>query len=480
LVWNEKKIWSFSVLFSLTVNLVILVVLSLYWLSLHYTKTEEQPVVVELMEIPARREPLGEVSQSAELAELNPPQEMRDAQREEVPQVQSEIASEMQQKKEQVRIPKPPVELPTAENIVERTSPSGARLFNPGENIDVEENMKWQGVEAEATIKGQLEMAGQSSRLAHLAQEGMQRVESTVGETLATGELLPPTTGVERRSPFMKRPIAVVVENAPQARPQAGLGVADMVYEIMTEGGITRFLAVFSSESADAVGPVRSARPYFALKAKEHDAVFVHSGGSIEAYTYMRELALDHIDEMRNFQPFWRTKERQPPHNLYTSVTSLRQEAQKLGYNRPVRAASFAVFTSETNREGKEVPRVEIHYGGDYQVRFDFRSDGKQYYRFVNGEPHVDSGTGRQISCSTVIVQVAEHKAKDSEGRLEIRFVGQGSGWIFTGGKGMPIRWEKRNLREKTRFYYPDGEEVKISPGRLWIEIVDTRTKVVF
>jgi len=480
LVWDERRVWSFSLVFSLVVNLAVLAVVSIYWLSFHYTRPEEKPVVVELMEIPSTKKPVGTVHQTANVAELNPPAEMQKSELQEAPQVKSEIASEAQQRKEQVRVPKPPVDLPEAANIVEKTSPAGAKLFNPGEDIEVEESMKWQGVEAESTIKGQLEEAGQSSRLAHLAQEGMQRVESTVGETMATGELLPPTTGVEKRSPFTKRPIAVIVENAPQARPQAGLSRADIVYEIMAEGGITRFLAVFNSESAERVGPVRSARPYFALKAMEHDAIFVHSGGSVEAYTYMKELALDHIDEMNNFQPFWREKERRPPHNLYTSVVSLRQEAQKLGYNRPVRSPGFGVASSSGMLAGKPASTLEIRYAGDYQVKFAFDAGKKEYYRFINERPHMDSSTNAQISCSTVIVQVTEHVVKDEEGRLEIRFVGEGQGWIFSEGKVLPIRWEKKNLRDKTKFYYDNGDEVRVNPGRVWVEIVDTKTKVVF
>ncbi|MGQ9746409.1 MAG: DUF3048 domain-containing protein [Candidatus Caldatribacteriaceae bacterium] len=479
LVWDEKRIWSFSLLFSLLVNIALLGIVSIYWLSFHYVRPEEKPVVVELMEIPSQKKPVGKVSQNAELAELNPPMEVQKTETEQVPQVKSEIASEVVQRKEEVRVPKPPVDLPEAESIIERSSPSGARLFNPGENIKVEESMKWQGVESEATIKGQLEEGGRFSRLAHLAQEGMQRVESTVGETMATGELVPPTTGVEKRSPFTKRPIAVIVENTSQARPQAGLGRADIVYEILAEGGITRFLAIFSSEVADRVGPVRSARPYFALKAFEHDAIFVHSGGSVEAYTYMRELALDRIDEMKNFQPFWREKERRPPHNLYTSVVSLRQEAQKLGYNRPVKSSSFGVASTE-NLDGGTASTLKINYAFDYEVKFVFRGDDKQYYRFINGDPHLDESSNTQISCTTVLVQVAEHVVKDEEGRLEIRFVGQGTGWVFNGGKVLPVRWEKKNLRDKTRFYYENGEELRVSPGRMWVEVVDTRKRVVF
>ena len=479
--FNEKRIWSFSLLFSVVVNLALIAVISIYWLSFHYfPPLEEEPVVIELMEIPAPEEPVSEApSQEAEVAELNPLKEVEDKKAEIPPEVKSEIASEVQQKKEEVKIAKPPVDLPPAENIVKEASPSGAQNFNPGEEIDVPEDMTWQGVEAESTIKGKLEEAGSSTRLSHLAQEGLNKVESTVGETLATGEIAPPTSGVEKKSPFTKRPIAVIVENAPAARPQSGLSKADIVYEILAEGGITRFLAIFNSEPAEDVGPVRSARPYFVLKAAENDAIFVHSGGSVEAFTYLDMLAVDHIDEMKNFQPFWRTKDRRPPHNLYTSMASLRQEAQRLGYNKPVRVSGFLVGDLG-NPGGDSAPKLEINYAGDYQVGFVYLPDKNVYQRFINGAPHVDAAGGQVIQCSTIIVQIAEHQVKDEEGRLEIRFVGEGSGWVFRDGKVVPIRWKKNDLRDKTKFYFADGQELKISPGKVWIEVVDTRTKVVF
>jgi len=210
--FNEKRVWSFSLLFSIVINLVLVAVISIYWLSFHYFPLEEEePIVIELMEIPAPEQPVSEAPpQEAEVAELSPLKEVEDKKAELPPEVKSEIASEVQQKKEEVKIAKPPVDLPPAETIIKKASPSGAQDFNPGEEIDVPENMSWQGVEAESTIKGKLEEAGTSTRLSHLAQEGLKKVESTVGETLATGELSPPTSGVEKRSPFTKRPIAVM------------------------------------------------------------------------------------------------------------------------------------------------------------------------------------------------------------------------------------------------------------------------------
>lgn len=479
MIFNEKKVWSLSLLISLGVNLAVLAAVSLWWFSFRITRAEEEPIVVELMEIPAKEVPQGVTPQEIARAELKPPQSV-EAKEPLEPQVESELATQREQQKQQVRIPKPPIDLPKAENVLEQASPSGARIFTPGEELEVEEEMQWEGPEAEATIRGMLEEAGRSNLLAHLAQEGLATSEGMVGETLATGELVPPTATFERRSPFTRRPFAFAIENTPEARPQHGLGKASIVYEMLTEGGITRFLAVFQPGSAQRVGPIRSARPYFVLKAFEHDAVFVHSGGSVEAYTYLRELAVDHIDEQRSFRPFERLRDRRPPHNLYALFPSLLEEAQHLGLTRPVRSATFSVLPPEESPEGRDASRIEVQYTRNYRVQFSYDPGRKVYLRSINGQPHRDGESGGQISCGTVIVQVTEHKVKDAEGRMEIRFVGKGSGWMFLQGRAVPIVWEKKSLRDKTRFYLQNGKEAKVAPGSVWIEVIDSQEKVVF
>jgi len=478
---NEKKVWTFSLTLSVIINLVILAAISIYWLSIKYEPPlQDEPMVIQVLEIPSTRKPVTVAPvEEANIAELNP---LKDIQNQDVnnePQIQSEIATEVQQKKEQVTIPKPPIDLPDSEMISESGSPSGAKLVNPGENIDVPEDLKWQGVEAENTLKAQFERSGQSTRLARLAEEGAERIESTVGETLATGELAIPTGQVEKKSPFSKRPISVIIENAPAARPQAGLSKADIVYEIMAEGGITRFLAIYNEGVADNVGPVRSARPYFVMKAAEHNAIFAHAGGSVEAYVYMKEMNIDTIDEFKFFQAFWRSKDRKAPHNLYTSIANLRNQAQRLGYNKPVKGGGgFQIRTPQEALGTEDASQVEILYAGDYRVKYTWDPAQRIYRRYINGNPHVDSLNGKQITTPNLIIQITEQKVKDEEGRIEITFVGKGTGWILLDGKTAAIRWEKNSIGEKTNFYYADGRDLKINPGALWIEVVSTQNKV--
>lgn len=479
MVFNEKRVWSVSFVISVAINIAFLAVFSFWLLSIRVPKIEEKPVVVELMEIPAKEAPQDTTPREVTRAELRPPEELKTEESLQ-PQVQSELAAKAEAERQQVRLPKPPVDLPKVENPLGEAAPSGEKIFTPGEELEVEERMQWEGPEAEATLRGLFEEKGKSNLLADLAEEGLTRSEGLVGETLATGELTPPEGTFERRSPFTRRPFAFAIENTPQARPQYGLSRASVVYEMLTEGGITRFLAVFEPQSQGRVGPIRSARPYFVLKAFEHDAVLVHSGGSVEAYSYLQELAVDHIDEQKNFRPFERVRDRRPPHNLYALFPSLLQEAQLLGLARPVRSATFSVLPPGESPQGKDAPQVEIRYTRDYRVRFTYDPERRVYFRSINGEPHRDGETGLQLFCGTVVVQVAEHRVKDAEGRVEIRFIGKGSGWMFLGGKVVPITWEKKSMRDKTHFYLPDGKEARIAPGPVWVEVVDSQEKVVF
>ncbi len=121
-----------------------------------------------------------------------------------------------------------------------------------------------------------------------------------------------------------RRPLAVMIENSPAARPQSGLSQASVVYEAITEGGITRFLAIYLNGEPAVIGPVRSARPHFIYLAQEYDPVFVHCGESYEALQILaRNSPVRNLDQIKYGKPFWRSRKRPAPHNLYTSSARL-------------------------------------------------------------------------------------------------------------------------------------------------------------
>jgi len=161
-----------------------------------------------------------------------------------------------------------------------------------------------------------------------------------------------------------RRPLAVMIENAPAARPQSGLDRADVVYEILAEGAITRFLAIYLHGDTSEVGPVRSARPYYIERMLEYDAMYAYCGGSEAAKEMVRSERVAALDEFGiGRQAYWRTKDRKAPHNLYGDTNKLRQVGAKKGYEKIVRLPVFDFLAGDgENPGGITTDRLVINY----------------------------------------------------------------------------------------------------------------------
>lgn len=275
------------------------------------------------------------------------------------------------------------------------------------------------------------------------------------------------------------RPVVVTIDNFAPARPQSGLGAADLIYEIPAEGGITRFLALYFHGKAEKIGPIRSARPYLAALAQEWHGVFIHAGESPQAQTYFKKENLNHINEMFHPQGFWRDKSRKAPHNLYSSSENLWQEIAKKGWDQKTDIAAFPFRTKEEAfLEGLEAPQVTIHYPYGRVV---FKNDVTSglYQRFLGDKAQIDKETGEQLTAANIIVQETRIRTFDGEGRLEIDLVGEGKAWLFSGGRMIEGSWMKK-AGERTRYLDPAGNEFILQPGQTWIEIVSKGSKIEY
>ena len=128
------------------------------------------------------------------------------------------------------------------------------------------------------------------------------------------------------------RSIAVVIDNVGDAIPQTGLNDAAIVYEIIVEGGLTRFLAIFKGVNIDTIGPVRSARPYFLDYAMENDSIFTHFGYSARAENDIGKLKINNVNGLIDNNAFWRTDKKTAPHNALTSTEKILKQAKTYGY----------------------------------------------------------------------------------------------------------------------------------------------------
>lgn len=293
-----------------------------------------------------------------------------------------------------------------------------------------------------------------------------------------------PLTGLPAEAEMKQRPIMVMVENAPQARPQTGLDQADLVYEILAEGEITRFAAVFQSESPQAIGPVRSIRPYYVELGDGLDALIVHAGWSQDAMNMLAGRKLAHFDEVYgDGRYYWRDSKRKMPHNLYTSVELIREGAADKSF-RTLWNGPIVTFAKPESVEAAAVSnglqpavRAVIPYLHGYTVSYDYNAASGIYLRSMNGERHLDAASGRPLGGANVIVCFAEHKVVDNDGRRAVDVFGPGRGVLLQQGMKREVTWERKNGLLRV---YADGRELGWLPGQTWVQIVPIGTELQF
>ncbi|GAB6991848.1 DUF3048 domain-containing protein [Paenibacillus pini] len=282
-----------------------------------------------------------------------------------------------------------------------------------------------------------------------------------------------PLTGEPLDKPSNLRPLAVMVNNAPQARPQSGLTQADIVYEVLAEGGITRLVAIFQSKgTTEKLGPIRSIRPYLIDIGESYGGVLVHAGGSNDAYAILQQQHKEDLDEISNAGAYFvRDKSRKAPHNLYSDADRLRAGADKRNYKKEVPIPKYTFRTEDELPSGDDASSVDITFLlKNYKVTYAYDAASKQYQRSINGKSHIDLNTGQQLSAANVVVLGAKHKTLDDVGRLSVDVTSGGEAILFQRGKMIKGQWV-RTKNEAIRFV-KDGQEVPFYPGTTYFNIV--------
>ncbi len=278
-----------------------------------------------------------------------------------------------------------------------------------------------------------------------------------------------------------RRPIAVMLDNQNKARPQAGLDQAEIIYEALAEGSITRYMAIFLMNAPESIGPVRSARPYFIDKALEYDALYVHVGGSPQAFTDIKDLKVADIDAMsRDGSIFWRKNHKKMPHNMYTSTNALRKAAQNSSYKTTGDFLPLHFYSEDTDINGSPVSYVKIPYYKDYYPSFQYNEVDKKYYRSINGTPHIDETSKVHLHAKNIIIQKCDTEVVDSVGRLEIKVTGTGTGYFISNGEMIEITWEKKSRKARTKFFDGSGNEIRLNPGVTWVELTPISLVSIF
>lgn len=284
------------------------------------------------------------------------------------------------------------------------------------------------------------------------------------------------------------RSVAVVIDNVGDARPQAGLNDAAIVYEVTVEGGLTRILAIFKDikDVSATIGPVRSARPVFLDYALENDSIFVHFGYSDRAKEEIDRLNIDNVNGLVANSTFWRTKEKKAPHNALTNMEKIQEYASKKDYRTTSTTESVLNYvTNEVNLEkGETANNIDIPYTGKYKISFKYNEEKKVYERYLNGKVQQDWVSGQTRTAKNIIITFANNYTTSEEngyGRQEIENIGDLEGYYITNGKIIKINCSKSSRSGQTVYKDKEsGKEIEVNDGNTYIQIVPLKTEVTF
>jgi hypothetical protein len=289
-------------------------------------------------------------------------------------------------------------------------------------------------------------------------------------------------TGMEVDPGIADRPVTgVMIENSPDARPQAGLNDAGVIFEAIAEGGITRFLALFQDKAPDYIGPVRSIRPYYIQWALGFDASIAHVGGSGEALQNMKDWHARDLDQFAGGNYFWRVSHRYAPHNVYTSLAKLNEYEQKKGYGKS-NFTGFARKDKEVKPTATPTARIiDLDISGFYyNVHYDYIAATNSYARKVGGEAHLDEKSKQQLSPKVVVALVMPYSLQANRIHSVYNTLGSGKTYIFQDGAVTEGTWHKESRDKNFTFTDSGGKEVKLNPGQTWLTAVGANSDVAY
>ncbi|MBT2572241.1 DUF3048 domain-containing protein [Planococcus sp. ISL-110] len=283
-----------------------------------------------------------------------------------------------------------------------------------------------------------------------------------------------PFTGEEAVPPANRRTVMAVINNHPDARPQTGLTEADIVFEMIAEYDITRFVALYQSSFPDTFGPIRSAREYFVELAVAYDAFFVAHGYSPDAYTMLESGIVDHVNGIQHDGTlFQRSSDRVAPHNSYITMKNIETAMENVQASAEYSGKSPYHFygAADNAKLDEQALSVRVEYGTNELFFSDFTYDSQLhlYSRSVGGVPTTDKETLETAEVSNVLVFEASHETVDSEGRQSIDLSSGGDALLFQNGGVREIEWSSLDgMLVPTA----DGEVVQLVPGKTWIHVV--------
>ena len=306
-----------------------------------------------------------------------------------------------------------------------------------------------------------------------------------------------PLTGEPMDAPSENRPYAVMISNIKGARPQHGTSQAAFLYEILAEGGITRCMAIFTDVSVvPALGSIRSARKYYVDIASSYDALYVHGGGSDEAYAYMKEIGFENMDGVNGAYSgsyFYRDQNRldqgyQRVHTLFISGQSVVDFATRLKYTltRPGGVSYGYTFDEENAFEGQTANKIVVKFhtsakpsSGTKSTTLTYDPETNSYYAYQHAQNYIDGNTQEAVPFRNVLILKAETNVQPENGSLlTINTYGTGTGYYACNGQMIPINWSRDGLNDPFVYTLEDGTPLTFGIGSTYVAVIPTHNTI--
>lgn len=296
--------------------------------------------------------------------------------------------------------------------------------------------------------------------------------------------ILWPYTGLKAPSKedIAKRPISVKIENSNPARPQKGINSADVVYETIAEGGITRFNCIFQSNIPSELGPCRSARLSDIYIVPQYNTMLFFSGANSQVIGRIKQTGIDNMSQNKAASLYHRVSFKSAPHNLYLSTKNYKKVAEKHGYSLTTDNRSLAFDTAASQETSSAATKIKIPFSYYAKIEWNFDADSNTYKRTNTGKTHKDAATGEQVTAKNIVVMWAkytEQNKRDHAGSVtyDITLAGEGKAAVFKNGARIDGTW-KAEKNQPPRFYDENGKEIKLNPGNTWFEVPPTDIKI--
>ncbi|WP_299960575.1 DUF3048 domain-containing protein [uncultured Modestobacter sp.] len=290
-----------------------------------------------------------------------------------------------------------------------------------------------------------------------------------------------PLTGLESGTVPAHPALAVKIENSVDARPQTGLGAADVVWEQVVEGGISRYVAVYHSTLPPQLGPVRSIRPMDPAIAAPLHGLFAASGGQAGYVRDVADAGLQVLTFDAGDDGFARIATRSAPHNVYVDTQALLAQADATHLADPAPQFDLATTPDQAGAvlAGTPASTLSLTLSGVSRPQWTWSAPEARWLRAEGGTPAVEADGARLGAANVVVlrVDVVSTGGVDPAGNPipEIVLAGRGAALVASGGRTLPATWVKGGVADRVVLLGADGNPVRLAPGRTWVELVPNR-----